>query len=185
MEKTTAPKAPKVTKASKTPKTTKATKAPKTPKVPKAAKTTKVIKQHYGTGRRKSSVARVFLRQNGSGKIMINKRSLEDYFERETAHMVVRQPLGAVDMLDKFDIYATVKGGGGTGQAGAVRLGITRALMAYDEEGTDGEGRAAGAAEPYRRILRRKGYVTRDARCVERKKIGLHKARKGTQYSKR
>ncbi|MDT7525920.1 MULTISPECIES: 30S ribosomal protein S9 [Idiomarinaceae] len=126
--------------------------------------------QYYGTGRRKSSTARVFLRP-GSGNISINNRTLEEYFGRETARMVVRQPLELVDMVEKFDLYITVKGGGSSGQAGAVRHGITRALMQYDET--------------LRGDLRRAGYVTRDARQVERKKVGLHKARKRPQFSKR
>lgn len=126
--------------------------------------------QYYGTGRRKNSTARVFLRP-GSGDIKINQHSLEDYFGRETARMVVRQPLELVEMTEKFDIYVTVSGGGTTGQAGAIRHGITRALMQYDET--------------LRSDLRKAGYVTRDARQVERKKIGLHKARKRPQFSKR
>ncbi|MDN7124313.1 30S ribosomal protein S9 [Pseudidiomarina terrestris] len=126
--------------------------------------------QYYGTGRRKSSTARVFLRP-GSGNISINNRTLEEYFGRETAQMVVRQPLELVDMVEKFDLYITVAGGGSSGQAGAVRHGITRALMQYDEA--------------LRGDLRRAGYVTRDARQVERKKVGLHKARKRPQFSKR
>lgn len=126
--------------------------------------------QYYGTGRRKESSARVFLRP-GKGEITINGRSLEVYFGRETSRMVVRQPLELVEMLDKFDVYVTVEGGGNTGQAGAIRHGITRALMEYDEN--------------LRSDLRKAGYVTRDARQVERKKIGLHKARKRPQYSKR
>ncbi|MGQ4276652.1 30S ribosomal protein S9 [Pseudidiomarina sp. E22-M8] len=126
--------------------------------------------QYYGTGRRKSSTARVFLRP-GSGNISINNRTLEEYFGRETAQMVVRQPLELVDMVEKFDLYITVSGGGSSGQAGAVRHGITRALMQYDET--------------LRGDLRRAGYVTRDAREVERKKVGLHKARKRPQFSKR
>ena len=125
---------------------------------------------YYGTGRRKTSTARVFMK-SGSGNITVNGKSLEDYFGRETARMVVRQPLEKVDMLKNFDIMATVKGGGGTGQSGAIRHGITRALMVYDEE--------------LRPELRKAGYVTRDSRKVERKKVGLHKARKATQYSKR
>jgi small subunit ribosomal protein S9 len=128
------------------------------------------LNQYYGTGRRKSSTARVFLRP-GSGAIVINQRSLEEYFGRETARMVVRQPLELVDMLNKFDLYITVAGGGSSGQAGAVRHGITRALMQYDET--------------LRGDLRRAGYVTRDAREVERKKVGLKKARKRPQFSKR
>jgi len=127
-------------------------------------------KQYYGTGRRKSSTARVFLTP-GTGEIKINDRSIEEYFGRETARMVVRQPMERVEMTEKFDIYCTVKGGGISGQAGAIRHGITRALMQYDEE--------------LRPTLRKAGYVTRDSREVERKKIGLHKARRATQFSKR
>jgi len=126
--------------------------------------------QYYGTGRRKSSTARVFLRP-GTGNIVINKRTIEDFFSRETARMVVRQPLELVELLEKFDLYVTVTGGGTTGQAGAIRHGITRALMQYDES--------------LRPALRKAGYVTRDARKVERKKVGLHKARKRPQFSKR
>lgn len=139
-------------------------------------------KQNYGTGRRKSSTARVFLRP-GSGEITINKRTLDEYFGRETARMVVRQPLETVDMLNKFDVYVTVVGGGISGQAGAIRHGIARALIDFDEEGT--EGGAGTGAMNLRSSLRKAGYVTRDSRKVERKKVGLHKARKGTQYSKR
>ena len=126
--------------------------------------------QYYATGRRKSSSARVFIRP-GSGSITVNSRPLDQYFGRETARMVVRQPLELVEMLDKFDIKVSVKGGGNGGQAGAIRHGITRALIEYDET--------------LRSSLRRAGLVTRDAREVERKKIGLHKARKRPQYSKR
>ena len=126
--------------------------------------------QYYGTGRRKSSTARVFLKA-GSGNIVINKRSLEDYFGRPTARMVVRQPLELVELSEKVDLFITVTGGGISGQAGAIRHGITRALMEYDET--------------LRGALRRAGYVTRDAREVERKKVGLRKARKRPQYSKR
>ncbi len=125
---------------------------------------------YYSTGRRKSSTARVYLK-SGSGEIKINDRPIENYFGRETSRMVVRQPLEIVDMLQKFDLNIMVKGGGNTGQAGAIRHGITRALMEYDE-----------ALRP---VLRKAGYVTRDAREVERKKVGLHKARKRPQYSKR
>jgi len=127
-------------------------------------------KQYYGTGRRKSSTARVFLTA-GTGQIKINNRSIEEYFGRETARMIVRQPMERVEMTEKFDMYITVKGGGISGQAGAIRHGITRALMQYDEE--------------LRPTLRKAGYVTRDSREVERKKIGLHKARRATQFSKR
>jgi small subunit ribosomal protein S9 len=126
--------------------------------------------QYYGTGRRKSSTARVFLTK-GNGQILINDRPLDEFFGRQTARMIVRQPLEKVEMVDNFDIKATVSGGGISGQAGAIRLGLTRALMEYDEE--------------LRKPLRAAGYVTRDAREVERKKVGLHKARKATQYSKR
>ena len=126
--------------------------------------------QYYGTGRRKSSTARVFVKP-GKGNIVINKRSLEEYFGRPTARMVVRQPLELVEMTEKLDLYITVNGGGISGQAGAIRHGITRALMQYDET--------------LRAELRKAGFVTRDARKVERKKVGLHKARKRPQYSKR
>ena len=126
--------------------------------------------QYYGTGRRKSSTARVFIKA-GSGKIVINQRSLEQYFGRPTARMVVRQPLELVEMTEKLDLFITVVGGGISGQAGAIRHGITRALMQYDET--------------LRGELRKAGFVTRDARKVERKKVGLHKARKRPQYSKR
>ena len=126
--------------------------------------------QYYGTGRRKSSAARVFLKP-GSGNIVINQRSIEEYFGRETGRMVVMQPLVLLDMVSKFDMYITVKGGGISGQAGAIRHGITRALMEYDET--------------LRPALRAAGFVTRDARRVERKKVGLHKARRRPQYSKR
>ncbi|NOZ10323.1 MAG: 30S ribosomal protein S9 [Gammaproteobacteria bacterium] len=127
-------------------------------------------KTYYGTGRRKSSTARVYITP-GKGDIVVNRRTLEHYFGRETARMVVRQPLVTADMVGKFDIKVTVRGGGGTGQAGAIRHGITRALMVYDET--------------LRQALRKAGFVTRDAREVERKKCGLHKARKRPQYSKR
>ncbi|MFA6302500.1 MAG: 30S ribosomal protein S9 [Legionella sp.] len=140
------------------------------------------LQQYYGTGRRKSSVARVFLRP-GKGEIKVNDRSLQEYFCRETACMVVMQPLETVELVNKFDMYITVEGGGVSGQAGAVRLGIARALVAYDEEGL------AEDAEPnpnsFRRKLRARGLLTRDSRRVERKKVGLHKARRATQYSKR
>lgn len=129
------------------------------------------VEQYYGTGRRKTSTARVFLRPGGSGRITINKKSLDDYFGRETSRMVALQAIKAVDMADNFDLYITVSGGGMTGQAGAIRHGITRALMSYDES--------------LRAPLRKAGFVTRDARAVERKKVGLRKARRATQYSKR
>lgn len=126
--------------------------------------------QYYGTGRRKSSAARVFLRP-GSGNITINQKPIDQFFGRETSRMVVRQPLELTQLGDRFDVYVTVTGGGMTGQAGAIRLGLTRALMEYDDS--------------LRSDLRKAGFVTRDAREVERKKVGLHKARKATQYSKR
>lgn len=128
------------------------------------------METNYGTGRRKTSTARVFLKP-GSGNIEINGRSLDIYFGRETARMMVRQPLELVQAGDKFDVYVTVVGGGNSGQAGAIRHGITRALMEYDET--------------LRSTLRKAGFVTRDAREVERKKVGLRKARKRPQYSKR
>lgn len=126
--------------------------------------------QYYGTGRRKTSTARVFLRP-GTGNISINNRTIEEYFGRETARMIVKQPLELTDNVEKFDVYVTVTGGGGFGQAGAIRHGITRALMEYDEG--------------LRGSLRKAGFVTRDAREVERKKVGLRKARKKPQFSKR
>lgn len=129
-----------------------------------------MAEQYYGTGRRKNSTARVFVKP-GEGKIVINGRELDKYFGRETARMVVRQPLTVVEREDSFDIHVTVKGGGNTGQAGAIRHGLTRALIMYDES--------------FRGPLRKAGFVTRDARKVERKKVGLHKARKRPQYSKR
>lgn len=128
------------------------------------------MEQYYGTGRRKSSTARVFLR-SGSGKIIVNDQPLDEFFGRETACMIVRQPLAATENTERFDIVATVKGGGTTGQAGAIRLGVARALVEYDE-----------TLKPE---LRRHGYMTRDARAVERKKVGLRKARRATQFSKR
>ncbi len=126
--------------------------------------------QNYGTGRRKSATARVFIKP-GKGQITVNDKSLADYFGRETSRMMVRQPLEVADSLNRFDILVTVAGGGPSGQAGAIRHGITRALMEYDPS--------------LRPALRTAGFVTRDAREVERKKVGLHKARRGTQYSKR
>jgi small subunit ribosomal protein S9 len=126
--------------------------------------------QYYGTGRRKTSTARVFLK-SGAGTIVVNQRPLDQYFGREVARMIVRQPLELVDLTGKFDINVTVAGGGSFGQAGAIRHGITRALMEYDES--------------LRPSLRSAGYVTRDSREVERKKVGLRKARKRPQFSKR
>ena len=126
--------------------------------------------QYYGTGRRKTSTARVYLK-NGGGSVTVNQLPLDQYFGRQVARMIVRQPLELVDMTDKFDINITVAGGGSFGQAGAIRHGITRALLQYDES--------------LRGALRAAGYVTRDAREVERKKVGLRKARKKPQFSKR
>jgi small subunit ribosomal protein S9 len=163
--------------------------------------------QNYGTGRRKTSTARVFLRR-GTGKIVVNRKSLDDYFGRPTARMVVRQPLELVGLADRFDVLVNVQGGGIMGQAGAIRHGITRALMQYDEEknpiskesaqeetGTDETGTGSTGSSTsenfvnpptsFRHILRKAGFVTRDPRKVERKKVGLHKARKRPQYSKR
>jgi small subunit ribosomal protein S9 len=126
--------------------------------------------QNYGTGRRKSSTARVFLR-SGKGNIVVNGRPVDEFFGRETSRMIVRQPLVVSQMTDKFDVTVTVEGGGITGQAGAIRLGIARALVEYNET--------------LKSDLRKAGLMTRDAREVERKKVGLHKARRATQFSKR
>jgi len=126
--------------------------------------------QFYGTGRRKTSTARVYL-SNGTGDITVNKRPLDQFFGRKTAQMIVRQPLELMHLTDKFSVNVTVSGGGTTGQAGAIRHGVTRALMEYDAS--------------LRPALRKAGFVTRDAREVERKKVGLRKARRATQYSKR
>ena len=127
-------------------------------------------KPNYGTGRRKTAAARVYMKP-GSGKITVNDRPLDEFFGRETGRMIVRQPLELVQLTNKFDFTVSVSGGGITGQAGAIRHGITRALMEYDPE--------------LRKPLRVAGFVTRDAREVERKKVGRRKARRGTQYSKR
>jgi len=127
-------------------------------------------KVYYATGRRKTSVARVYMTK-GKGVFIVNKKPMDEYFGRETSSMIVNQPLDVVDMHNKFDFNIIVKGGGDTGQAGAIRLGVTRAIMAYDEA-TRGD-------------LRKAGLVTRDARIVERKKVGKKKARKSEQYSKR
>ena len=126
--------------------------------------------QYYGTGRRKSAIARVYAK-SGSGQITVNDKAIDVYFGRKTDEMVARSPLELVELADKFDINVTVKGSGPSGQAGAIRHGITRALMVY--------------GETLRPELRKAGFVTRDSRCVERKKVGLHKARKRPQYSKR
>ena len=128
------------------------------------------LETNYGTGRRKTATARVFIK-SGTGKITVNDRTLDEFFGRETGRMIVRQPLQLVDVENRFDISVQVDGGGITGQAGAIRHGITRALMDYDES--------------LRPALRKAGFVTRDAREVERKKVGRRKARRGPQYSKR
>ena len=128
------------------------------------------IQQNYGTGRRKTSAARVFLRK-GNGAIEVNGKTLDQFFGRETSRMIVRQPLELTQNTDKFDVLVTVEGGGMTGQAGAIRLGIARALVEYDET--------------LKSPLRKAGFMTRDAREVERKKVGRRKARRGPQYSKR
>ena len=128
------------------------------------------MEMNYGTGRRKTSTARVFLKP-GTGKIVVNDRPLDEYFGRQTSCMVVRQPLQVTESLEKFDVKVTVKGGGNTGQAGAIRHGIARALLEYNEE--------------WRADLRKEGFLTRDARKVERKKVGLRKARRKPQFSKR
>ncbi|PTU30613.1 30S ribosomal protein S9 [Stenotrophobium rhamnosiphilum] len=131
---------------------------------------TKQVEQNYGTGRRKTASARVFLKP-GKGEISVNGKTVDAYFGRETSRMLVRQPLELADSLTRFDLKITVSGGGPSGQAGAIRHGITRALIQYDEA--------------LRGPMRAAGLVTRDAREVERKKVGFHKARRGTQYSKR
>lgn len=149
---------------------------------------------YYGTGRRKTSTARVYLKA-GKGSIVINDATLDQYFGRKTARMIVRQPLEVTNLVDKFDITITVAGGGMNGQAGAIRHGISRALLKYgisigepektEEAGTEGSSGEGSSTLTLRKILRKAGYLTRDAREVERKKVGLKKARKATQYSKR
>lgn len=128
-------------------------------------------KRYYGTGRRKASVARVYMKIAGSGKVRVNRQDMNDYFTRETTRMLVHQPLQTLHPKEQFDFEITVRGGGISGQAGAIQLGIARALVQYNEE--------------YRKPLRSRGFLTRDARVVERKKVGLRKARKDEQYSKR
>jgi small subunit ribosomal protein S9 len=128
------------------------------------------VSTNYGTGRRKTGKARVFIKL-GRGRILVNGKPLDEYFGRVTARMIVRQPLDVLKMNDSLDIDVTVEGGGTTGQAGAIRHGLTRALIEFDEA--------------HRAPLRKAGFVTRDARAVERKKVGLHKARRAPQYSKR
>ncbi|MGA1217596.1 MAG: 30S ribosomal protein S9 [Pseudomonadales bacterium] len=125
---------------------------------------------NYGTGRRKTAAARVFLRP-GQGRVLVNNKPLDEFFGRQTSRMVVMQPLQLTEMTDRLDVFVTVRGGGPSGQAGAIRHGISRALIEYDES--------------LRQPLRAAGFVTRDSRAVERKKVGLRKARKRPQYSKR
>jgi small subunit ribosomal protein S9 len=139
-------------------------------------------KQYYGTGRRKTSIAKVFM-QAGSGKITVNCKSLEEYFGRETSRMVVRQPLVAADLLNKFDFTVTVRGGGDSSQAGAIRLGVAHALLDHDSKTTTKN--SPEDRTELQRLLRSNGFLTRDARIVERKKVGRHKARRGPQFSKR
>lgn len=140
------------------------------------------LKQYYGTGRRKRSIARVFLRP-GKGKVTINQQTPEEYFARETACMLALLPLTVTELSGNFDVYATVHGGGKSGQAGAFSLGLARALVAYDEE--DMSEDAEPSLDSLRKKLRLYGLLTRDARQVERKKCGLRKARRATQFSKR
>ena len=128
------------------------------------------MEQYYATGRRKSSSARVFLKK-GKGNITVNSKPLDEYFGRETSRMIVRQPLEAIESLKDFDLYITVSGGGSTGQSGAIRHGIARVLVSYDEVN--------------KATMRSRGFLTRDARKVERKKVGLRKARRAVQFSKR
>lgn len=149
------------------------------------------LKRYYGTGRRKSATARVSLKP-GKGIITINDKTLDQYFGRDTSRMVVRQAFDVTDMHNKLDVFVTVQGGGISGQAGAIRHGISRALLRYESSDSDsesgsssGEGSSTIEAGPIKKALRAAGYLTRDAREVERKKVGRHKARKGTQYSKR
>ncbi|MGY0400033.1 MAG: 30S ribosomal protein S9 [Ostreibacterium sp.] len=128
------------------------------------------MEQYYATGRRKSSAARVFLKK-GNGNIIVNNKPLDEYFGRETSRMIVRQPLEAIDSLTSFDLYITVSGGGSTGQSGAIRHGLARVLVSYDESN--------------KIVMRSRGFLTRDSRKVERKKVGLRKARRAVQFSKR
>ena len=149
------------------------------------------LEQYYGTGRRKSASARVFLRP-GKGDIKVNHKQMDAYFGRETARMVVCQPLAELDIMNQFDIFVTVKGGGESGQAGAIRHGITRALIEYEKANTNtateddsAEASSDEGTLSWHRRLRRAGFVTRDSREVERKKVGRRKARRSVQFSKR
>jgi small subunit ribosomal protein S9 len=148
------------------------------------AKAAATNKQQIAVGRRKTATARVFLR-TGKGNIIVNQKSLDDYFGRETSRMVVRQPLVLLNVEDKFDIYVTVKGGGPSGQAGAIRHSITRSLIKHQEETGEKGGESGEDGGTWRSVLREAGFVTRDSRKVERKKVGLRKARRATQFSKR
>src|SRR3990170_6661967 len=140
-------------------------------------------KHYYGTGRRKTSIARVFL-YRGNGKITVNCLPLEEYFGRETSRMITRQPFEVTNMLGKFDSQITVRGGGDSSQAGAIRLGIARALVDYEKQ-TTAKSDTTEETVTLHKLLRTSGLLTRDASKVERKKVGRHKARRGTQYSKR
>lgn len=140
--------------------------------------------RYYGTGRRKTSTARVYIKP-GKGNIVVNQNTLDDYFGRKTSRMIVRQPLEVTQLGDQFDVIVTVKGGGINGQAGAIRHGIARALLQYARQTDDSIDESGATGGSVRKLLRAAGYLTRDAREVERKKVGRHKARKGTQYSKR
>lgn len=140
--------------------------------------------QYYGTGRRKSSIARVFARK-GTGEVTVNHRKLGDYFSRDIDVQAALSPLEATELMGKFDLFITVKGGGCTGQAGAIRHGLARALVTYDEEGVEADEEGGTGAMGLRKILRGKGMLTRDARKVERKKVGKPKARRSKQFSKR
>ncbi len=146
---------------------------------------TKKIAQNIATGRRKTAAARVFLRPKGKGNIVVNGKPLDDYFGRETARMIVRQPLVVLGIEGNFDIYATVDGGGISGQAGALRLGIARALVEFNEAANSSSDEGDEGGSSWRKQLRAEGLLTRDSRIVERKKVGLRKARKAPQYSKR
>ena len=168
VEAPTETEAPAATKSAEAPT---ATAAPTETEAAEAKKKKKTGKRYYGTGRRKASVARVYVTTKGSGKMRVNRRNVNDYFSRETTRMLIHQPLQAVKSKKKFDFEITVKGGGISGQAGAIQLGIARALVQHSES--------------FRKPLREKGFLTRDARVVERKKVGLRKARKDVQYSKR
>ena len=143
-----------------------------------------MTKQFYATGRRKTSAARVFMRP-GSGEVSINGKSVAEYFGRKTDRMIIRQPLDALEQAKYFDLMITVRGGGSSGQAGAIRHGIARALLKYEIDESGDSGVSGEGTGEFRGALRRAGFLTRDSRMVERKKVGRHKARKGSQFSKR